>query len=332
LIVRSAGLRSVCLQMVAGRLLSVIPVLFGVSLFTFWVFNLLPGNAAQVLLGPDAAPQQVAQLEAELELDRPFVDRYLDWFGGLLRGNLGRSISSGQSVVSLLIDRWPVTAQLVLFALLISVTFGLVFGLMSACRPGQALDRAVAVISMAGLSVPNYVLAVMLVLLFSVKLGALPSIGYVPASEGMLENISSLTLPAIALAFPFFSLCTRFFRGDLLEQMHEQRYIVTARAKGFSRWQVLVRHGLRNSLFGVVTLIGLNIGALIGGTVIIEQIFALPGVGQLLLQAAGTRDVVVVQAIVLLMTMVTVIATLCVDISYILLDPRIRNGSVSPSE
>jgi peptide/nickel transport system permease protein len=174
---------------------------------------------------------------------------------------------------------------------------------------------------------PSYLLAPILVLLFAMNLNVFRSIGFVPLSEDLLGNLASLTLPAIALACPFFGLYARFLRGDIVEQLQGQGYIVTARAKGLGPWSLLLRHALRNSVFGLITLVGLNLAALIGGSVVVEQIFALPGMGQLLLQAINTRDAVAVQAVVLLTAVVAVVATLCVDLLYLFLDPRVGNES-----
>ncbi len=198
--------------------------------------------------------------------------------------------------------------------------------LLAAHRPNRLVDRLTMLLSMGGLSMPSYVLAPVLVLIFSVNLTLFPSIGFKPPSAGVFENLHSLMLPTVAIALPLLCFYTRFLRGDVVEQMNGEDYVVTAVAKGIGPWRVLVRHALRNSLFGLLTLVGLNFGALIGGTVIVERIFALPGLGQLLLQAINTRDAPIVQAIVLLLAVVTVLANLCVDLLYAALDPRIRYG------
>lgn len=212
------------------------------------------------------------------------------------------------------------------YAFLISLACAVPLALLAARYPNRLPDRISMLLSMLGLSVANYVFALLLVLVFAVNMAVLPAIGYVPVSESLLGNIRSLTLPAVAIAFPLFCFYTRFLRGDLLEQMYGEDYVVTARAKGIGPWRVLIRHAFRNSLFGLLTIVGLNLGTLIGGTVIVEQIFALPGLGQLLLQAINTRDVIVVQACVLLLATVTVLANLITDVLYAVLDPRIRYG------
>jgi peptide/nickel transport system permease protein len=314
-------------RLVIKRLLLAIPIVLGVSILTFWVLNLIPGNAAQQLLGPEATPEQVRALEVQLGLDRPAVLRYLDWLGGAVTGDLGTSLVSSQPVTGLLGERFAVSGELVLLAFLISLGLAVPTALLAAYRPGRLFDRVSMVVSITGLSVANYVLALLLVLIFAVEMALLPAIGFVPISEGLGENLRSLALPAAAIAFPLYCFYTRFLRGDLVDQMQGEDYITTARAKGIGPWQVLLRHAFRNSAFGLITVVGLNLGSLIGGTVIVEQIFALPGIGQLMLQAINTRDFVVVQACVVVFAVVAVVANLLADLLYAVLDPRIRYGS-----
>jgi peptide/nickel transport system permease protein len=232
-----------------------------------------------------------------------------------------------QSVTALLAERLAVSGELVGLAFLVSLGLAVPTALLAAYRPGRLFDRISMVVSMTGLSVANYVLALLLVLVFAVQLAFLPAIGYVPISEGLGENLRSMVLPAVAIAFPLYCFYTRFLRGDLVDQLHGEDYITTARAKGIGPWQVLLRHAFRNSAFGLITVVGLNLGTLIGGTVIVEQIFALPGIGQLMLQAINTRDYVVVQACVVVFAVVAVVANLLADLLYAVLDPRIRYGS-----
>jgi peptide/nickel transport system permease protein len=312
------------LRVVVSRLLAGIPVLFGVSLLTFVIVNVMPGSAAQQLIGMEATPEQVARLEAQLNLDRPAWERYLHWLADALRGDLGRSIASDQPVSGLIIERLPVTLELLAYAFVLAVGCAVLLALLAARKPGGPADGLSAVLGVAGLSSANYVLAGVLVLVLAVELSWFPSIGFTPIAENVARNLRSLTLPAIAIAFPLFGLYTRFLRGDLLEQMHGEDYVTTAVAKGVGPWRVLVHHALRNSLLGLLTLVGIHIGTLISGTVVIERIFALPGIGQLLLQAISLRDVVVVQGVVLVLAVVTVLANLFVDVLYALFDPRIR--------
>jgi peptide/nickel transport system permease protein len=320
-------LSSPAVRLVGKRLLLAVPIVIGVSILTFWVLNLIPGNAAQQLLGPEATPEQIRTLELRLGLDQPPVTRYLEWLGGAVTGDLGTSLVSSQPVTALLGERLAVTGELVGLAFLVSLGLAVPVALLAAYRPGRMLDRVSMLVSITGLSVANYVLALLLVLVFAVQLTWFPAIGFVPLSQGVAGNLHSLALPTIAIAFPLFCFYTRFLRGDLVDQLQGEDYVTTARAKGIGPWQVLLRHAFRNSSFGLITVVGLNLGTLIGGTVIIEQIFALPGIGQLMLQAINTRDFVVVQACVVVFAVVTVLANLVADLLYAVLDPRIRYGS-----
>jgi peptide/nickel transport system permease protein len=314
-------------RLIGKRLITAVPILLGVSILTFWVLNLIPGSAAEQLLGVEATPEQVRALELQLGLDKPAVVRYLEWLGGAVSGDLGTSAVSRQPVSGLLWEHLAVTGELVGLAFLISLGLTMPVALLAAYKPNGLIDRISMVISITGLSVANYVLALLLVLVFAVQLAVFPAIGYVPLSESVGGNLHSLALPALAISFPLFCFYTRFLRGDLVDQLQKEDYIVTARAKGIGPWQVLLRHAFRNSAFGLITVVGLNLGTLIGATVIIEQIFALPGLGQLMLQAINTRDFVVVQACVVVFAVVAVVANLLADLLYAVLDPRIRYGS-----
>ncbi|MFZ0379049.1 MAG: ABC transporter permease [Solirubrobacteraceae bacterium] len=314
------------LRFVVRRLLAAIPVLFGVTLLTFVVMNSLPGDAAQELLGAQATPAEIHQLSLKLGLDKPFLTRYGDWLHGLVTGHLGHSLSSGQSVTSILGSDLPITFELILYAFLLSLLIALPFALCSARHPGGIFDRISMVFSMSGLSIAPYVLALLLVWVFAVKLNVLPAIGWVPPDQGLGQNIRSLTLPAISIAIPLMCFYTRLLRADLLEQLYGEDYVVTARAKGAGPWAVLMRHTLRNSVFGLITVIALNLGTLLGVTVIIEDIFGLPGIGHELLSAISNRDTPVVEGAVLVFAVVVVLANLLADLLYSALDPRVRYG------
>jgi peptide/nickel transport system permease protein len=322
-----AVLGSPVLRLTGRRLLTAIPILLGVSILTFLVIELIPGNAAQQLLGPEATPEQLQQMEEQMGLNRPPVERYLDWLTAALQGDLGRSLVSGQPVTDVLGERFAVSGEIVGLAFVISLGLAVPLALVAARWPNRLVDRVSMVVSTTGLSIANYVFALLLVLVFAVELAWFPAIGFVPLSESILGNLHSVALPAFAIAFPLFCFYTRFLRSDLVEQMLGEDYVMTARAKGIGPWQVLLRHAFRNSSFGLITIVGLNLSALIGATVIIEQIFSLPGIGQLMLQAINTRDFVVVQACVIVFATITVVANLLTDVSYAVLDPRIRYGS-----
>jgi peptide/nickel transport system permease protein len=312
--------------LIVNRVATAIPVLWGVSFLTFLVINRLPTDAAQQLLGVNATPQQLEELRQKLHLHDPFLTRYFDWLGNVLTGDLGRSFASDQTVTSILDERLPVTFELLAYALIVSLLFTVPVALLAAYRPNGIVDRITMATSMAGLSVANYVLALLLVYVFAVKLEWLPAIGYVNPADGIWPFIKSLTLPAVSIGFPLFCFYTRLLRADILEQMQGEDYVITAKAKGVRPWRVLARHALPNSLFGLLTVVGVNFGTLIGVTVIIEAIFSLPGIGGALVEAINNRDILVVQGIVLVFAVIVVLVNLVTDLLYTVLDPRIRYG------
>ncbi len=313
--------RSPALRVAGRRLLIAIPVLWGVTFLTFVVLNALPGDAASALLGANATPQEVRALSIKLHLNDPFFVRYWHWLSGALHGDLGTSLYYNQPVTSILWQRLPITIELVVYALVITFVVSVPLAILSARRPHGGTDRASMALSMGGLSIAPYVLALLLILVFAVKLQWFPAL-----AQGTGGNIRDLTLPAITLAVPLIGFYTRFLRADLLEQMQSEDYTVTALAKGLSRWHVLTRHALRNSAIGLVTVIGLNLATLIGATVIVEQIFGLSGIGFQLLKAINNRDVPLVEGIVLVFATIVVLASLGTDLLYDVLDPRIRHG------
>ncbi|WP_221585465.1 ABC transporter permease [Microbacterium sp. G2-8] len=314
-------------RLIVRRVLMAIPMLIAISILVFALIEAMPGDPARQQAGMDASEQEVEAVRHAMGLDQPAVVRYLTWLGSFVTGDLGRSSVSGQPVTTLLADRWPVTIELVGLAFVVSVVIAIPVALMASRRPGGIFDRAVMVVSMTLLAVPNYVLALLLVLAFAVVLQLLPAIGYVPIQEGLLLNLQSVLLPVLALGVPLAGFYTRFLRGDLVEQLKSADYVDTARAKGVGPWRILWLHAFRNSSFGLLTVVGLNIGTLVGGTIIIEQIFAMPGMGMMLLQGATSRDTAVVQVCVLIFAAVAVGANLLVDVMYAVLDPRIRYGS-----
>ena len=311
-------------RLAGRRLLAALPVLWGVTFLTYVVMNLLPGDAAQELLGANATPAQVRQLEIELHLNEPFWVRYGGWLGGVLHGNLGTSLTSRENVTTILGQRLPVTVELLIYAFVASSVLAVVVAVLAARKPNGIADRISVVVSMTGLSVAPYVLALVLIYIFAVKLQWFPAIGYTSLTQDPAANLRSLTLPAIALGFPLFSVYTRLLRADIVEQMQREDYIVTARAKGVPPWQVLIRHALPNSMFGLITLVGLNLGALVGAVAIIEPIFSLPGVGAILIQSISNHDVPIVEGIVVVFAVVVVLGNLVADLLYAVLDPRIR--------
>ncbi|WP_156761605.1 ABC transporter permease [Microbacterium karelineae] len=314
------------LRLVFRRVLIAIPLLVAVSVLVFVLLEAMPGDPARNQAGMDATEEEVEAVRRSMGLDRPAHERYLSWLFGALTGNFGRSIVSGLPVTQLLTERVPVTFEVVFLAFVISIAAALPVAMLAARRPGGVFDRIVMVGAMTLLAVPNYVLGLLLVLLFAVTLRVLPSIGFTPLSAGLGPNLASVIMPTLALAIPLACFYARFLRGDLVEQMNSADYVDTARAKGLGPWRILWQHAFRNSSFGLLTIVGLNIGTLVGGTVIIEQIFAMPGLGQLMLQGVGAQDTPVVQICVFIFAAVAVFANLVVDVMYAVLDPRIRHG------
>ena len=321
--------QSSLLRVLVRRLLAAIPVMWGVTFLTFLVMNLVPGNVARSLLGATATPAQVDHYEAQLGLNHPFFTLYGNWLGNVLQGNFGNSYSSHAPVTSTIASQLPVSFELIAYAFIISLVVSFPLALLAARRPNGIIDRLSMAFSMAGVSIANYVLAVVLVWVFADVVSVFPAIGFVSIGANFGENLRSLTLPAIAVGVPLAGFYTRLLRADLLEQMQREDYVITARAKGIGPWRVIIRHALRNSLFGLITVIALNFGTLLGAAVIIEQIFSLPGLGNGLIQAIGNHDTPVIEATVLIFALMTVAGNLLADVLYAILDPRIRYGSTA---
>src|SRR5215469_6983134 len=321
---RSGGARarrlagSPALRLSGRRLLAAIPVVWGVTLLAFLTLNALPGDAASALLGINATPAELKAFRIKLHLNDPLWVRYGHWLGGAVHGNLGTSLASPQSVASIIRQGVPVTLELV-----ISLAVSVPVAVLCARRPRGIIDRLSMVLSMGSISIAPFVLGLLLLFVFADDLPVFPAIYSAPSS--ITGNLYQFTLPSIVLALPLIGFYTRFLRADLLEQMQSEDYVVTARAKGISEWHILTRHALRNSFIGLLTIIGLNLATLIGATVIIEQIFSMPGIGHELLQSISNRNVTVVEGIVLVFGIAVVLANLLTDLLYGALDPRIRH-------
>lgn len=324
---RTGGLlRSATARVVGKRLLQAVPVLWGTTFLSFCLLNLLPGDTAQALLGENATPEDVAALRTKLHLDLPFFERYVRWLGGVLTGNLDPSLVSGQPIAVELVPRLLVSAEILVYVIAISVLLTITVAVLAARRPRGVVDRISIGASMVGLSAPHFVFALVLIYVFAVALGWVPALGYVRFSEDPLEHFRSLVLPVATLVFVMFCGDSRQLRADLVDQLEGEDYIRTARAKGVPPWGVLLRHALRNSVFTLLTVVGAQVGLLIGGSVVLEQIFAIPGMGQGLMQAITFKDLPMVQTMVLLIAVAVVLANLVTDLLYAVLDPRIRHG------
>lgn len=306
------------------QVVRLVVVLFCVTLLTYMIVNILPGDVAIVILGSLATPQDIAGLRADLGLDRPMLVRYFDWLGSALSGDLGRSYRSGEPVVQAILDRLPVSLQLMVMAQVIALGIAVPVALLSVRRPGGLFDRLSASAAFGFLAMPNFMLGIVLIYLFSVTFDLLPATGFTPMSEGLWDNFESMILPSLTLGLIEWTVLMRVLRSDLLTTLKED-FILLARAKGLPPWRVLLQHALRPSSFTLITILGLNIGGLIGGAVIVEQIFALPGVGRLLLGGIFNRDLILVQGTVAFIAVGFVVINFLVDMLYAVLDPRVRH-------
>jgi peptide/nickel transport system permease protein len=313
------------LGFVARRLLYLVPVLIAVSLLTFLIASLLPGDLAYVILGDQATPEKVAALRADMGLDQPIWWRYLSWLGNVLQGDFGRSFRTGQTVLQAVAERLPVSIELMLLAQLGALAIGIPLAIACAVRSGSAFDRFMTGSAFSMLSVPAFLSAILLIYLFAVELRWLPATGYVPFNEDPIGNLRCFVLPALTLALGEWPVLMRVLRSDMIATLQED-YIAMARAKGLKPSRILLVHALKPSSLTLVTVTGINIGRLIGGTVIVESIFALPGIGRLLLGAIFTRDLVILQGVVLFVAIGYVLMNFIVDMLYAVLDPRIRHG------
>ena len=310
---------------IARRLLYLVPVLIAVSLLTFSIASLLPGDLAYVILGDQATPEKVAALRADMGLDQPILWRYLGWLGHVLQGDFGRSFRTGQTVLQAGAERLPISIELMLLAQLGALAIGVPVAIICAARSGGPFDRFMTGTAFGMLSVPTFLSAILLIYLFAVELRVLPATGYVPLAEDPLANLRFFVLPSLTLALAEWPGIMRVLRSDMIATLQED-YIALAKAKGLTPGRILFVHALKPSSLTLVTVTGINIGRLIGGAVIVETIFALPGIGRLLVSAISTRDLIILQGVVLLVAAGFVIMNFIVDTLYAVLDPRIRHG------
>jgi peptide/nickel transport system permease protein len=308
------------------RLASALPILVIVSLLTFSMMHMIPGDPAAAIAGLSATPDQIRQLRHDLGLDEPFIVQLVTWYGGLLHGNLGRSLLMGQPVVDVMLFRLPVTMALALYALVLTVLFGLAAGIFAALRHNSWVDQVAMVFAMFGISVPNFWLGLLMIIFFAVWLGWLPTGGYIAFTDDPVGWLRTSTMPATSLALLQVGLLARITRSTMLEVLR-QDYIRTARAKGLPRRLVVVKHALANALIPITTVVGIIISLSVSGAVVTETLFSIPGVGQLLTQAVLNRDYPLVQGGLFMVTALLVLVNVLVDVSYSLLDPRVRYES-----
>jgi peptide/nickel transport system permease protein len=309
------------------RLLTFLATLVVASVLVFTVLELLPGNVAQVMLGETATPESIASLEKKLGLDRPAPVRFLHWVGGLLQGRTANSFSYDTPTAELIAERLQVTVPLAALAMVLTTALALSLGIFAAARHNQIGDVGVMAMSQVGIAIPSFWFAILLILLFAVKLQWVSAGGFPGWTEedggGVLEGLKSLILPAIALALVQAAILARVTRSAVLEVMRED-FVRTARAKGLSRRATLWKHVLRNAMIPVLTIMGLQFANLITGTIVVENVFVLPGIGRLVFQAIANRDLVVVRDVVMLLVAVVVVVNFLVDVLYALVDPRLK--------
>jgi peptide/nickel transport system permease protein len=308
---------------VARRLLAIVPVLFGISVVVFLMVRLIPGDVVQILLGTEGTPQQVETLRRVLGLDRPLPLQFGEWLANVLRGDLGTSLRTARPVLPDLLTRFGVTIQLTVLAMVIAIVVAVPLGVASAARTGRVADAASRLIALIGLSLPGFWLATILILFVSLQLKWLPPLGFVSLADNPWLGLQTLLLPAIALGTALMAFVMRMVRSSLLEVL-SQDYIRTARAKGMREQSILYGHALKNAFIPVLTVIGIQIGHLLGGAVIIEEIFSFPGMGRYLLNGIYQRDYPVVQGTVLFVALIFSLVNLLVDVLYAWFDPRIR--------
>ncbi|MGN6485906.1 MAG: ABC transporter permease [Thermomicrobiales bacterium] len=313
------------LKFILQRVLLLFPVLLGVSLVTFIIVRSIPGDPVDVLLGADrrTTEEQRAAISRSYGLDQPMPVQYVKWLGHVVTGDLGKSLRTKRPLTQELRLRLPVTVELTLLAGIVGATPALIFGVLAALKRNSKFDWLATVGTLVGISLPNFLLATVLVLIFSFKLKWLPPVGYTPFADDPIQNLKTMIMPAISLGLPLAAILMRITRSSVLEVLN-QEYVRVARAKGLSQRRVVMRHVLPNAGIPILTVVGIQLAALLGGTVIIEQIFGLPGVGRYIYEAIANRDYPVVQSVTLVMATIFVLVSVLVDVLYAVLDPRLR--------
>ena len=305
------------------RLASLLPTLILVSMLIFGLQQLLPGDPAKILAGEDQDPQVIAYLQAKLHLDEPLPVRYGYWVWGVLQGDLGESVRTQLPVLDLILQKLPVTLELAVLAFLVAVLIGIPAGVVSAVARGSAWDHGANLFALWGLSTPNFWLGILLSMLFSVQLGWLPASGYVSPFEDLAGNLAAMAMPAFVLGNAIAAVLMRHTRSAMLQVMSSD-YVRTARAKGLSERAVVIKHALRNALTPIITLGALELGTLLSGAVLTEQVFTIPGFGKLIVDAVFNRDYAVVQGVVLFTATTYILLNLLADLAYFWVNPRLR--------
>jgi peptide/nickel transport system permease protein len=310
---------------VRTQILTLIAIVFAATALTFAVTEILPGDAAVAILGDTATEAEIQSLRKELGLERPLIVRYADWLGSAVTGDLGRSYRTRESIAVMIGQRLPVTIELIILTQIIALGLAVPAGIIAAYRNRSGIDHALGSVSIGLLSTPAFVIGIGLIYTLSVALGWFPASGYVRPSDGILDNLHSMILPALTLALAEFPVYMRLLRADMIATL-QQDFILVARAKGLGVRDILIGHALRPSSLSLVTVIGINLGRLVGGAVIIETLFAIPGIGQMLVNAVYQHDHFAIQGVVLVVATGFVLINIAVDMAYALLDPRVRHG------
>jgi peptide/nickel transport system permease protein len=313
------------MRYILRKLLLLVPVLFIVTFLTFILIHLLPGSPCISILKTNATPANLAKCTHQLHLDRPIPLQYVDWLRGSFTGHLGQSYLNDEPVSTVLAQSIPVTLELLIFSQIMAIVMAVPLGILSAYRANTRVDRVATTAAFGTLSIPDYVRGVLFVFLFAVTIHAFPATGYTHITDNFLQNLRSVFLPSLALALGSIALYHRVLRADMIATLQED-FITMARAKGLPTWWILLRHAFRPSTFSLVTIGGLNVGALIGGTFILEYLFAIPGIGFNTVNAILQQDYLVVQGAVLIVTVGYVMVNFLLDLAYPLLDPRVRHA------
>jgi peptide/nickel transport system permease protein len=313
------------LTYILRRLVLLVPVILIVGLVVFMLVHLTPGDPAAVILGDQATPEDVQQLRDTLGLNDPLPVQFVNWFLGVLRLDFGDSIFLGLPVTQALLDRVEPTGLLTIYALIVQLLIGVPLGVIAALKSGSIVDRLMTALAISGAAIPTFFLGIMLILIFAVTLQWLPSVGYVSPTEDLWGHVQRMVMPAFALGFSSAGLLARLIRSSMLDVLNED-YVRTAMAKGLSHRAVVIRHALRNALVPAITVVGTSLAALLGGAVVTETVFTIPGMGRLVVQSIGRRDYPIIQGAVMAIAVTYVLVNLLVDILYVYADPRVRLG------
>ncbi|MGM0410823.1 MAG: nickel ABC transporter permease [Bacillota bacterium] len=310
------------------RIFMMIPVLILVTILIFSLIHLTPGDPALLILGQEASPEALSNLRTKLGLNQPLPVQYFNWIGDVLKGDLGESVRDNRSVSKTIFKKLPATMELAVLGILISIIISIPAGIISAVKKGSIFDYSSTLVALGGISMPSFWVGILLVYLFAVKLDILPPSGYVSPFEDLGRNLKLMILPSVSLGIRMAAVTMRMMRSSLLEVLQKD-YIKTAKAKGLAKKVVIIKHGVRNSLISVLTVVGLQLSAFLGGAVITETIFSIPGFGRLVVQSIFNRDFPMLQGSILIMAVMVISVNLIVDIVYTFLDPRISAGGES---